>query len=128
MGHARVLGDLELELPMISMHPADPNPTSLGLATQQTSANRKQDLEITTLSLDLLSAQDGRIDTRLDEFEFLRGSVRFRESRAVLRGGIGHCTTHLLQLGAVAEDAVLVADDAALLAGDIPGLTVENWV
>jgi hypothetical protein len=78
--------------------------------------------------LDLLSAQDGRIDTRLDAFEFLRGSVRFRESRAVLRGGIGHCTTHLLQLGAVTEGAVLVIDDAALLARDIPGLTVENWV
>jgi predicted nucleic acid-binding protein len=28
---------------------------------------------------------------------------------------------------AVEEGAVLVTDDAALLAGDIPGLTVENW-
>lgn len=28
----------------------------------------------------------------------------------------------------IAEDAVLVTDDADLLGGDIPGLAVENWV
>jgi len=34
----------------------------------------------------------------------------------------------LIAATALAEEAVLVTDDAALLAGDIPGLTVENWV
>jgi tRNA(fMet)-specific endonuclease VapC len=34
----------------------------------------------------------------------------------------------LIAATAVEEGAVLVTDDAALLAGDIPGLTVENWV
>ena len=29
---------------------------------------------------------------------------------------------------AVEENAILVTDDAALLAGDIPGLAVENWL
>ena len=33
----------------------------------------------------------------------------------------------LIAATAVEEGAVLVTDDAALLAGDIPGLTVENW-
>ena len=34
----------------------------------------------------------------------------------------------LIAATALAEEAVLVTDDAALMAGDIPGLTVENWV
>jgi tRNA(fMet)-specific endonuclease VapC len=34
----------------------------------------------------------------------------------------------LIAATALAEEAVLVTDDAALLAGDIPGLAVENWV
>ena len=34
----------------------------------------------------------------------------------------------LIAATALAEEAGLVTDDAALLAGDIPGLTVENWV
>jgi tRNA(fMet)-specific endonuclease VapC len=34
----------------------------------------------------------------------------------------------LIAATALAEEAVLVTDDAALLVGDIPGLTVENWV
>ena len=33
----------------------------------------------------------------------------------------------LIAATALAEEAVLVTDDAALLVGDIPGLTVENW-
>jgi predicted nucleic acid-binding protein len=33
----------------------------------------------------------------------------------------------LIAATAVEEGAVLVTDDAALLAGDIPGLSVENW-
>ena len=34
----------------------------------------------------------------------------------------------LIAATAIAEDAVLVTDDADLLGGDIPGLTAENWV
>jgi tRNA(fMet)-specific endonuclease VapC len=34
----------------------------------------------------------------------------------------------LIAATAVEEGAILVTDDAALLAGDILGLTVENWV
>jgi predicted nucleic acid-binding protein len=34
----------------------------------------------------------------------------------------------LIAATAINEAATLVTDDAALLAGDIPGLTVENWV
>jgi predicted nucleic acid-binding protein len=34
----------------------------------------------------------------------------------------------LIAATALSEKAVLVTHDAALLAGDIPGLTVENWV
>jgi predicted nucleic acid-binding protein len=34
----------------------------------------------------------------------------------------------LIAATAVAEGAVLLTDDASLLAGDIPGPTVENWV
>jgi tRNA(fMet)-specific endonuclease VapC len=34
----------------------------------------------------------------------------------------------LIAATAVEEGAILVTDDAALLARDIPGLTVENWV
>jgi tRNA(fMet)-specific endonuclease VapC len=34
----------------------------------------------------------------------------------------------LIAATAIAEEAVLVTDDAALLAGDIPGLAAENWV
>jgi len=33
----------------------------------------------------------------------------------------------LIAATAVEQGAILVTDDAALLAGDIPGLTVENW-
>jgi predicted nucleic acid-binding protein len=34
----------------------------------------------------------------------------------------------LIAATAIKEEATLVTDNAALLAGDIPGLTVENWV
>jgi tRNA(fMet)-specific endonuclease VapC len=34
----------------------------------------------------------------------------------------------LIAATAIAEEAVLVTDDAALLAGDIPDLKVENWI
>jgi tRNA(fMet)-specific endonuclease VapC len=34
----------------------------------------------------------------------------------------------LIAATAIAEEAVLVTDDAALLAGDIPDLSAENWV
>jgi predicted nucleic acid-binding protein len=34
----------------------------------------------------------------------------------------------LIAATAIAENAVLVTDDADLLGGDIPGLTAENWV
>ena len=44
------------------------------------------------------------------------------------RGRLKADTDLLIAATAIAEEAVLVTDDADLLAGDIPGLTVENWV
>ena len=43
------------------------------------------------------------------------------------RGRLKSDVDLLIAATAVQEGAVLVTDDRALLAGDIPGLTVENW-
>jgi tRNA(fMet)-specific endonuclease VapC len=50
------------------------------------------------------------------------------KARLRVRGRMKADIDLLIAATALAEEAVLVTDDAALLAGDIPGLTIENWV
>lgn len=57
-------------------------------------------------------------------------SRRFAELKTALRSkGIAKSDVDLLiATTAVESSAILVTNDSALLAGDIPGLTVENWL
>jgi tRNA(fMet)-specific endonuclease VapC len=50
------------------------------------------------------------------------------KARLRARGRLKADIDLLIAATAIAEDAVLVTDDADLLGGDIPGLTAENWV
>ena len=57
-------------------------------------------------------------------------SRRFAELKTALRSkGIAKSDVDLLiATTAVESSAILVTNDSALLAGDSPGLTVENWL
>ena len=69
--------------------------------------------------------------TRLVVVPFEESAARaFGDIKAQLRRrGIAKGDADLqIAATAIVEDAVLVTDDNALLAGDIPDLRVENWV